>query len=84
MFDLQGKQNQPEKAKSEFFFDLEIELRDPAKMKEYTHRVEEKIQKIKALMRTGENKDSYANYNILLQGYTGLLKIFSRLQQKKK
>lgn len=82
MFGLESGNKKPKK--EELFFDLELELMDPVKMKAYVAKVEEKIQRVKTLMRSGEGKDAYDRYNILLQGYNGLLKVFSRIKIKKK
>lgn len=82
MFGLESGSKKPKK--QELYFDLELELMNPEKMKEFVKKVEDRIQRVKQLMRSGEGKDAYDRYNILLQGYNGLLKVFSRIKHKKK
>lgn len=80
MFGLQNK----EQHKKEALFDLEAEIKEnPLKLKEYILKIESRINKIKTLMRAGGGKDSYDKYNTLLLGYTGALKILSRIKIKK-
>jgi len=81
MFGLQsGGQKKPKK--TELFFDLELQLNDPEKKKELFSNIENKIQRLKALMRSGENQESFHKYNTLLQGYNSVLKVLSRLKVK--
>lgn len=81
MFGLEG---QGKKKKSdEFVFELEKELDSKAKHKEVIGIVESRIQTIKDKLRSGESKDSFDQYGVLLHGYTALLKVTSRFIPKK-
>lgn len=76
-----GLENQKEKKKpKEFVFDLETELKDPKKNKDYKKLVEERIQKIKQMLRSGSAKEDFDRFGILLHGYTSLLKVMMRFK----
>jgi Family of unknown function (DUF5398) len=81
MFGLEGQKKK--KSPTEFFFDLENELKDPHKLKEMRSRLEDRIQKIKEIMRTGEDQEEYARFSLLLNGYSSFLKVLSRISSKK-
>jgi len=78
-----GLENQESKRKSveEFSFDLEKNLKDPAVMREVKKEVEEKISKIKQVLRSGENKEQFDQLGQLLHGYASLMKVFGRLKK---
>lgn len=81
MFGLEDqKKGQPE----EFVFELEQELQDPKKRKEIKELVESRIQKIKEALRSGEDKENFDEYGILLHGYNAILKVISRIKVKGK
>ncbi len=80
MFGLQG--HQKKKKPSEFEFELEKELKNPKRHKELKEQVENRIQEIKQLLRDGENKQEFERFGLILQGYTSLLKVFSRFNPK--
>lgn len=77
MFGLEGQKKK--KSGEEFVFDLEKELKDPAKQKEIRANIDDKIQKIKEYLRSGDEQEEFDRFGLLLQGYTSLLKILSRL-----
>lgn len=79
MFGLEGEKKKPE----EFVFDLEAELKSEKKHKEIIELVENRIQKIKDVLRGGGEKEEFEKYGILLHGYTSLLKVSSRIPVKK-
>lgn len=81
MFGLE-KQNK-KKAVEEFVFELEKELKDPKTLDAIKKKIEGRIQKIKEILRDGENKEHFDQYGALLQGYTSLLKVISRGVGKK-
>lgn len=81
MFGLEDQKNK--KPSEEFVFDLEKDLKDPAKRKEWQKIVEEKIQKVKEILRTGESQDDFDNFGLLLHGYTSLLKVIERIGKSK-
>jgi len=76
-----GLEKQKKKTKlEEFVFDLEKELKIGKKHRELKKKVEERIQSIKELLRTGENKDEFDQYGVLLHGYTSLMKVIARFK----
>lgn len=78
-----GLENQNKKKKQdEFFFDLEIELRARSKYNEMKKNVEDKVQRVKSILRSGEAKEDFDQFGSLLQGYTSLQKVMSRLNPK--
>lgn len=74
-----GLEDQKKKKKVDVFvFDLEIELKDAKKYQELKSKVEDRIQKIKTMLKSGENKDAFDTSGVLLHGYTSLLKVMAR------
>ena len=80
MFGLESQKKK--KPIEEFVFELEKELKNPKKHKELRQKVEERIQKIKDTLRSGENTEEFDRFGLLLQGYTSLLKVMSRFNPK--
>lgn len=78
-----GLENQKKKKRSEpFVFELEKELKIAKKHQDLKKNVETKAQKLKELLREGENKEDYDSFGSLLYGYNSLLKVFSRFSSK--
>ncbi|MBM3198187.1 MAG: needle chaperone SctE [Chlamydiae bacterium] len=78
MFGLEKKQRQL------FEFDLEKELKENTTKKQaLTGEVENTIQEIKSLLRSGTDTADFDQYGVLLHGYTALLKVLQRISQKK-
>lgn len=74
-----GLEDQQKKGKNnEFVFELEKELKDSAQRKATKAHIEERVQKIKELLRSGENKEEFDKFGVLLHGYTALLKVVGR------
>jgi len=74
-----GLENQKKKKQvDEFIFDLEKDLKIGKKHKEIKQKVEDRIQQIKEVLRSGENKDEFDKFGALLHGYTSLLKVIAR------
>ena len=82
MFGLE-KQNK-KKAIEEFVFELEKELKDPKAHEKLKNKIEGRVQKIKEVLRDGEDKEQFDQLGALLQGYTALLKVISRVVGKNK
>lgn len=80
MFGLENRKGKPE----EFLFDLEVELKDPAKQIELLKMVDERLQSIKNHIRSGENKGDFEKFGRLLHGYAALIKVITRASQRKK
>jgi hypothetical protein len=82
MFGLESQKKK--KPVEEFIFELEKELKDPQKYKDLRKRVEERIQKIKEALRTGEEQEEFDRFGLLLHGYNALLKVMTRVAPKSK
>lgn len=77
MFGLED-QNKKKKA-APFVFDLEKELSESKSRNVIKAKVENAIQKIKELLRNGEDKEEFDHLGVVLQGYNSLLKVISRV-----
>lgn len=80
MFGLE-EQNQKKKA-APFIFDLEKELGESKSRNVIKTKVEGAIQKIKELLRSGDEKEEFDQLGVLLQGYNSVLKVISRVSTK--
>jgi uncharacterized protein DUF5398 len=79
-----GLEDQKKKKKAEeFIFDLEKDLKVSTTHKEMRAKVESRIQKIKEILREGENKEEFDQLGAILHGYTSLLKVMSRFTAAK-
>jgi hypothetical protein len=76
-----GMEKQKKKGAPPFLFDLEVELKDPEKQKDYAKRIEERVGKIKDLLRKGSKKEEYDQLGILLNGYHALAVVLGRATQ---
>lgn len=73
-----GLENQKKKKIEPFVFDLEKALKDPKQYREMKEKIENRIQKIKTILKSGENRDEFDKLGVLLHGYTSLLKVIAR------
>jgi hypothetical protein len=81
MFGLEG--HKKKKNNEEFVFDLEHDLKIPEKRLAIKKKVEERLQQVKDILRSGENKEEFDQCGVMLHGYASLLKIISRFALKK-
>lgn len=81
MFGLESQKKK--KNTEEFVFELEKELKLGKKHKELQKQAEDRIQSIKEVLRSGENKDEFDKFGSLLHGYTSLLKVMARFTPSK-
>ena len=81
MFGLEKGDKKGESA-SEFVFDLEHEFEDNTKKRKHKKHIEEQMQHVKQVLRSGENKEEFDQFGVLLHGYTSLIKILSRFKTK--
>lgn len=77
-----GMEKQKKKGQAPFLFDLELELKDADKQKEYAKRIEERVSKIKEFLRKGSKKEEYDYLGILLNGYHALAVVLGRASQQ--
>jgi hypothetical protein len=80
MFGLED--HKKKKKAEEFVFDLEKELKNPQKRQSIKKDVEARIQQIKNVLRSGEDKGEFDQFGILLHGYTSLLRVIGRFAPK--
>lgn len=74
-----GLEDQNKKKKKEFIFDIEQEMKNPKKFQEFKEHLEDKIQKIKEMLRSGQNQNEFDFFGTLLHGYLALYKVMSRV-----
>ncbi|MBS0635430.1 MAG: DUF5398 family protein [Verrucomicrobia bacterium] len=77
-----GMEKQKKKGQPPFLFDLEMELKDSDKQKEYAKRIEERVSKIKEFLRKGSKKEEYDYLGVLLNGYHALAVVLGRASQQ--
>lgn len=78
MYGLEKKPSGP------FEFDLEIDLKkDPKKTKELNKSVDDRMGKLKTLLRQGAENDDFDEYGVLLHGYAALQRVLKRVSEKK-
>lgn len=77
-----GMEKQKKKGAAPFLFDLEKELKDPDKQREYAKRIEERVGKIKEFLRKGSKKEEYDYLGLLLNGYHALAVVLGRVSQQ--
>ena len=78
-----GLEDQKKKKKNDdFVFDLEKDLKDSKTHQELKKRIDAQIQRVKEILRGGENKEEFDQFGVLLHGYTSLLKVMSRFNAK--
>lgn len=77
-----GLEDQKKKKADDFIFELERELKIGKKNQDLKKKVEGRIQKIKEILRSGENKEEFDQFGLLLHGYTSLLKVMARFGGK--
>ncbi|MBS0629835.1 MAG: DUF5398 family protein [Verrucomicrobia bacterium] len=79
MFGLEKKPKEP------FQFDLEAEMhKDPTKAKALMKEIDERIGKLKNLLRQGAETDDFDEYGVLLHAYAALQRVLKRVIEKKK
>ena len=81
MFGLENQQKK--KQTEEFVYELEKELKDLKMHKEIKTKVETRVQQIKEVLRSGEDKAEFDSFGVLLHGYTSLLKVIARFNVSK-
>jgi hypothetical protein len=77
-----GLENQKKKKFEPFVFDLEKEWKDAKKHRENKERIEGRIQRIKTILKSGERKEEFDEFGVMLHGYTSLLKVMARCLAK--
>lgn len=82
MFGLEKDKKDGKGGNNDFVFDLENEFQDGAKNRKHKKHVEEKIQRVKQVLRSGENKEEFDQFGVLLHGYTSLIKVISRFKTR--
>jgi hypothetical protein len=58
---------------------LEQDLEQPSKRKEILTLVDERLVQLKNSIRSGSDKQSFDNLNIILQGYVSLKRVLSKI-----
>lgn len=76
MFGMENKAKP--KTKSHQYL-LEQDLEQPSKRKEILSLVDERLVQLKNNIRSGSDKESFDNLNIILQGYVSLKRVLSKI-----
>ena len=77
-----GMEKQKKKGVPPFIFDLEKDLADIEKQKEYAKRIEERISRVKEYLRKGSKKEEFEYLGVLLNGYHALAIVLGRASQQ--
>ncbi|MEM8628970.1 MAG: DUF5398 family protein [Chlamydiota bacterium] len=79
MFGLEKEKKKPTK----FQFDLEVEIaKNPTKAKEITSLCEQKVDQIKAKLKSGTHPDSFEPLGILIHGYNAMKRVVKKIEKK--
>lgn len=81
MFGLEDQKKKKDKAE-EFVFEFEKELKNRGYYAKTKERLDARIQMIKETLRSGESKEEFDRFGMLLHGYTAVIKVMSRLKTK--
>jgi len=79
---MYGLENQKKKKSGEFVFELEKELKKTKKHQELKQKIEQRVQASKEYLRSGDNKEDFDKFGVILHGYVSLLKVISRFTPK--
>lgn len=71
-----------DKDSTEFVFDIEKEVEDPQKRRDLNDLIQNRIQKIKMALRSGQDEEEFEKLGTLLHGYTSLVKVIARIKPK--
>ncbi len=63
-------------------FDLEVDLKDPGKLRATKEQIEERITQLKTLLRQGKDKQTFDEAQTLLHGYLAAQKVIGRVNRK--
>lgn len=80
MFGMEG--DKKKKNLSDYSFDLEQDLKDPGKLRAFKEQMEDRVQKMKTLLRQGEDKKVFDQTQTLLHGYLAAQKVIQRVNRK--
>ncbi|MCH9625029.1 MAG: hypothetical protein S4CHLAM123_01950 [Chlamydiales bacterium] len=67
---------------ADYAFDLEEDLKDPSKLRATKELIEERIVKIKNLLRAGDDQKHFDQLQTLLHGYLAVQKVIQRVNRK--
>lgn len=77
-----GLSDNKKKKAEPFVFELEKELKDPAKYKEIVSLLNDRMQKIKGVLREGIDQESLDQLGMIMQGYDAIFKVVARCLKK--
>lgn len=63
----------------EWNFDLENDLKNPTSLKKTKEQVEQRVQSLKGLLRSGGDKKTFDDAQALLHGYLAVQKVIGRV-----
>ena len=81
MFGLEDQKKKKGAKAEEFIYELENELKDRSFYNQLKTKLEDRIRVVKETLRSGESKDEFDRYGMLLHGYTAVIKVMARLKK---
>lgn len=78
MFDA-SKEKKKVKKTTEWNFDLENDLKEPANVKKLKTDIDQRIGDLKTLLRSGGDKKTFDDAQTLLHGYLAVQKVLQRI-----
>lgn len=72
-------QNKKGAKTAEWKFDLENDLKDPNVLKQTKEQVDNRVQELKGMLRTGGDKKAFDDAQVLLHGYLSVQKVIQRI-----
>lgn len=82
MFGMEKKGKKKVGGTEDWEFDLEKQLKNTSEMRTVKTQTEERITRLKNLLRQGEDKQMFDNCQTLLHGYLALQKVLGRVTGK--
>jgi len=82
MFGMEKPHQKKKKDVPVFLFDIEKELQNTSKQHEYAQRIQERVMRIKELLRKGSKKEDYDHLGVLLNAYHALAVVLGRVSQQ--
>jgi len=79
MFEMNANKKTP---LPEYEYDMEVDLKDPTKLRAMKEKVETRIHQLKELLRDGGDKQLFDQSQTLLHGYLAMQKVMQRCNRK--
>lgn len=67
----------------ELEYDLEVECKNPAALRKRREAINEKVQLLKNMLRTGDDQKAFNEAQVLLHAYLAAQKVVDRIEARK-